>query len=87
MFTYYYTTTTSHLGAFFQDNLGKPAPESRTILDFTGARDDVVAVASVGPYAIAPHSRQITMPVPHHSGRMPFLPPNQQHQSTEGITY
>jgi len=32
-------------------------------------------------------SRQITMPAPHHSaftGRMPFLPPNQQHQSTEG---
>jgi len=28
------------------------------------------------------------MPVPYHSvftGRMPFLPPNQQHQSTEGI--
>jgi len=28
------------------------------------------------------------MPVPHHSaftGRMPLLPPNQQHQSTEGI--
>ena len=37
----------------------------------------------------APHSRQITMPAPHHSsfftGQMPFLPPNQQHQSTEGI--
>ena len=36
-----------------------------------------------------PRSRQITMPVPHHSvfftGRMPFLPPNQQRQSTEGI--
>jgi len=32
-------------------------------------------------------SRQITTPVPHHSvftGRMPFLPPNQQRQSTEG---
>ena len=33
-------------------------------------------------------SRQITMPGPHHSsfftGRMPFLPPNQQRQSTEG---
>jgi len=29
----------------------------------------------------APHPRQITMPAPHHSvftGRMPFLPPNQQ---------
>ena len=37
--------------------------------------------------SFAPCSRQITMPVPHHSvftGRMPFLPPNQQHQSTEG---
>ena len=37
----------------------------------------------------APLSRQITSPVPHHSvftGRMPFLPPNQQRQSTEGQT-
>ena len=36
----------------------------------------------------APRSRQITMPAPHHSVfftvRMPFLPPNQQRQSTEG---
>ena len=35
----------------------------------------------------APCSRQITMPTPHHSvftGQMPFLPPNQQRQSTEG---
>jgi len=35
----------------------------------------------------APHSRQITIPAHHHSvftGRMPFLPPNQQRQSTEG---
>ena len=36
-------------------------------------------------------SRQITTPAPHHSvftGRMPFLPPNQQRQSTEGnVTY
>jgi len=34
----------------------------------------------------APRSRQITTPAPHHSvftGRMPFLPPNQQRQSTE----
>jgi len=34
-------------------------------------------------------SRQITTPAPHHSvftGRMPFLPPNQQRQSTEGST-
>ena len=34
----------------------------------------------------APHARLITMPAPHHSvftGQMPFLPPNQQCQSTE----
>ena len=38
----------------------------------------------------APHSRQTTTPAPHHSrsftGRMSFLPPNQQRQSTEGIS-
>ena len=37
----------------------------------------------------APRSRQITTLAPHHSvftGRMPFLPPNQQCQSTEGIS-
>ena len=35
----------------------------------------------------APCSRQTTTPAPHHSvftGRMPFLPPNQQRQSPEG---
>jgi len=38
----------------------------------------------------APCSRQITMPAPHHSvftDRMPFLPPNQQRQSTEGTKF
>jgi len=36
----------------------------------------------------APRSRQTATPVPHHSvftGRMPFLPPNQQRQSAEGM--
>ena len=35
----------------------------------------------------APRSRQITTPAPHRSvftGWMPFLPPDQQHQNTEG---
>ena len=48
---YYYI----RLMAFFQDNLGKPAPERQTILDFTGARDVAVAVASAGPYATHLH--------------------------------
>ena len=46
-----------------------------------------MAVASAGHKSFAPCSRQITMPVPHQSvftGQMPLLPPNQQHQSTEG---
>jgi len=30
---------------------GQPAPERQTILDFTGATDGGVAVASAGPYA------------------------------------
>ena len=57
-------------------------------MDFTGARNDGMAVASAGPYeSFAPRCRQITTPVPHHSfftSWMPFLPPNQQCQSTEG---
>jgi len=49
------TTTTQYTTSvylpFFQDNLGKPAPETQTILDFTGARDDGMVVALAGPYA------------------------------------
>jgi len=47
-----------------------------------------MAVTSAGPHANAPRSRQTTTPVSHHSvftRRMPFLPPNQHRQSTEGI--
>ena len=38
----------------------------------------------------APRSKQITIPAPttlSFTGRMPFLPPNQQRQSTKGIGY
>jgi len=67
--THAHTHTHTHtFNSLLQDILGKPAPEGSTILDFTEARDDGVAVASAGPYAksFAPHSRQITTPVPHH---------------------
>ena len=40
-------------------------------------------------YKSVPRSRQTTTPTPHHSfftGRMPFLPPNEQRQSTEGTS-
>jgi len=48
-----------------------------------------VAVASAGPYASLhlapdrqPHQHPTTL---FFTGRMPFLPPNQQRQSTEGM--
>jgi len=36
--------------AFFQDNLGNPAPERQNHSGFYWGRDDGVAVASAGPY-------------------------------------
>ena len=59
-----------------------------TLAGFYWSKRQWVAVASAGSYASLHYSsRQITMPAPHHSffySRMPFLPPNQQRQSTEG---
>jgi len=57
--------------------------KGKTNLDFTEARH---SEWQWNPLS-APRSRQITTPAPHCSvftGRMPFLPPNQQRQSTEG---
>jgi len=47
-----------------------------------------VAVASAGPYAslhLAPEGNHASTPLlSFFTGRLPFLPPNQQRQSTEG---
>jgi len=56
--------------------------KGKTNLDFTEARD-----SEWQWHQLDHSSRQITMPAPYHSvftGRMSFLPPNQQRQSTEG---
>jgi len=58
-------------------------------LDFSEARDDGVAVASAGPYKIICTSLQTdnhtsTSSLNFFTGRMLFLTPNQQCQSTEG---
>jgi len=49
-----------------------------------------VEVASAGPYAnlhLAPDRQPHQHPTSQFfTGRMPFLPPNQQRQSTEGIS-
>jgi len=59
--------------------------KGKTSLDFTEARDSEWQWHQLGKSA--PCSRQTTTPAPHHcvfTGRVPFLPPNQQRQSTEG---
>jgi len=65
--------------------------KGKTTLDLNETRDDGAVGCSGIRWTICkqsvPHSRQITTPIPHHSiftGRMLFLMPNQQCQSTEG---
>jgi len=61
--------------------------KGKTSRDFTEARDSEWQWHQLAISKSTTCSRQITMPAPHHSvftGRMPFLPPNQQRQSTEG---
>ena len=64
--------------------------KTRKVKTNLGLVEQVTVTGSGISWAIcksAPHPRQITIPASHHSvftGRMPFLPPNQQHQSAEG---
>ena len=71
----------------FQDNLGKPTLEWLNHSRFYKARDDEVTLtlAPAGPYVdhlhFAPDNHLITQVF---AGRMLFLTPDQQCQSTEG---
>ena len=61
--------------------------KAKTNLDFTEARDSSGSGISWAICKSAPGCRQITMAAPHYSvftGRVSFLPPSQQRQSTEG---
>ena len=57
--------------------------KGKTSLDFTEARERVV-MPSAGLYASL-HLAPDTPLLSFFTGRTPFLPPNQQHQSTEGF--
>ena len=57
-------------------------------LDFTEARDSEWQWHQLGRMQVCTSLQTDNMPSPHHSvftGHIPFLPPNQQHQSTEGL--
>ena len=62
--------------------------KGKTNLDFTEARDSEWQWHQLGHMQVCtPRFRQTTMPAPttqFFTGRMPFLPPNQQRQRTEG---
>ena len=57
-------------------------------LDFTEASDSEWQWHQMGHMQVCTSPSLITTPAPHHSfftDWVPFLPPNQQRQSTEGI--
>jgi len=63
--------------------------KGRTNLGFTEARDSEWLWHQQGHMQICTLLQTDTTPAPHHSiftGRVPFLTPNQQRQSTEGLT-
>jgi len=74
------TTLHPFNGLFFQHNLGKPAPESKPF--WILMKQEMMGGSGISwtiCKSFAPGSRQITMPVPHHSvitGQMPCHPTN-----------
>jgi len=64
--------------------------KGKTNLDFTEARDSEWQRHPLGHMQVCTSlqtdNHAITPPLSFFTGRMPFLPPNQQSQSTEGNT-
>jgi len=62
--------------------------KGKTNLDFTQARDNEWQWHQLGRMQVCtslqPDNHTSTPPLKFFSGRMPFLPPNQQRQSTDG---
>ena len=79
----------TRLTAFCPGIPGKPVPKGKTNLDLLEQeRVSGSGISWVTCKSFAHRPRQITMSAHHHSvftGRMPFLPLNQQCQSNEGI--
>jgi len=89
-FLYTHTHTHPFNGPFSGTTQVSRYQKGKTNLDFTGARQ-WVAVEPTGPYAslhLAPDRQPRQHPtIQFFTGRMPFLQPNQQCQSTEGISF
>jgi len=80
------THTTTVLRPFFRDHPGEPAPEENFWTVWCKGR---LIEADTLTIRLGATPSGLTSAYLHHlpiffTGRMPFLPPNQQHQSTEG---
>ena len=83
------TTPTTVLRPFFRDHPGKPVPEENFWTFWCKGR---LTEADILTIRLGATPSGLTSAYLHHSpifftGRMSFLPPNQQRQSTEGLTY
>jgi len=58
--------------------------KGKTNLDFTEARDSEWQWHQLGHMQVQTTNRASSPPLSFFTGRMPFLSPNQQRQSTEG---
>ena len=84
--THTHTHTHPFNGPLFRTTRVSRYQKGETNLDFTEARDSEWQWHQLGRVRICT-SLLTTTPAPHHSFfivRVPFLPPNQQRQSTEG---
>ena len=72
---------------FFQDYPGELVPESKTDPDFTEARNSEWQCHMQVCTLLQTDNHASTPLLCFFTGRMPFLPPNQQRQSTEGISH
>ena len=89
---HYHTHTHTHPfnGPFYRTTRVSRYQKVKTNLDFTEARDSEWQWHQLGHMQVCTSlqtDNHTSTPPPHHSvftGRMPFLSPNQQRQSTEG---
>jgi len=74
--------------AFYRDYPGQPVQKGKANLDFTEARDSEWQWHQLGHMQVCTSlqtDNHTSTPPLFFTGRMPFLPPNQQRQSTESI--
>jgi len=78
--------TTTVLRPFFRDYPGEPVPEDNfwTLLCKGRLTEADTLTIRLGATPAGLISAYFHHPPKFFTGRMPFLPPNQQHQSTEG---